>query len=522
MITKNMKKNMNYLSGGTRLRKGVLMSLISLFSFAGIAQTTHYVDADASGGDDGTSWADAYTDLHNALMAAGSGDSIFVAEGTYKPSGDGLNNVRDATFDIPEGVLVYGGFEGNEANLADRPNPLLRTILSGDISGPNAYHVVEMKNAGAVLDGFTVRDGLADKSGSSNGNGAGLFVDAEVTIQNLEVRNNEATNFGGGIYVKKAMVKNCTFHNNKSTLLFNSGGGGIHMSDSETKVIDCEIYNNEAVNGNGIYLNRGEVVNCLIRNNRQGTGAVFVRNGKLINSTIYGNTTTFSNAGLFISQSANDEAFVANCIIANNARSGSSGTNGVDFYNDKATDLGIRMENCIISSDIDGRNDHKIRITEVQEAVEAGFESEDVDASDFLRLSEQSLAVNAGNNSHIDTDAYPTDLDGNDRLVSGTVDLGCYESSHSVEPTLGLSEGGDYVLYPNPVGGDGFLHINAVQVGDRVEVVDLEGHLLVNRTLRRGNERLSVANMPAGAYLVIITPANGKGTAPKVLRLVRE
>ena len=91
-----------------------------------------------------------------------------------------------------------------------------------------------------------------------------------------------------------------------------------------------------------------------------------------------------------------------------------------------------------------------------------------------------------------------------------------------VEPPLGLSDADGYAVYPNPVGGNESLRILAAQSGDRVEMVDLEGHLLISRTLRSGNEQLSVANLPAGAYLVIITPANGNATKSTVLRFVRE
>ncbi len=49
------------------------------------AQRILYVDAGASGANDGSVWADAFTDLQDALAAAARGDEIWVAEGVYKP-----------------------------------------------------------------------------------------------------------------------------------------------------------------------------------------------------------------------------------------------------------------------------------------------------------------------------------------------------------------------------------------------------------------------------------------------------
>src|SRR5262249_4913820 len=50
------------------------------------AGTIVYVDASASGTGDGSSWADAYPSLADALAGAASGTEIWVAKGTYKPT----------------------------------------------------------------------------------------------------------------------------------------------------------------------------------------------------------------------------------------------------------------------------------------------------------------------------------------------------------------------------------------------------------------------------------------------------
>ena len=54
-------------------------------SFVGTRSSVLHVDADALGAGDGTSWANAYTDLSEALLAEQAFTEVWVAEGTYLP-----------------------------------------------------------------------------------------------------------------------------------------------------------------------------------------------------------------------------------------------------------------------------------------------------------------------------------------------------------------------------------------------------------------------------------------------------
>ncbi|MHC4090051.1 MAG: hypothetical protein ACYSVY_07185, partial [Planctomycetota bacterium] len=83
------------------------------------AQSTWYVDDDAPPGGDGLTWSTAHDDLQDALWAAGPGDEVWVAQGTYRPDEDDANpngtGDRTATFQLISSVAVYGGFDGTES-----------------------------------------------------------------------------------------------------------------------------------------------------------------------------------------------------------------------------------------------------------------------------------------------------------------------------------------------------------------------------------------------------------------------
>ncbi|MDM8528872.1 DUF1565 domain-containing protein [Anaerolineales bacterium HSG24] len=147
--------------------------------------TTVYVDADSTAASpDGTSWGTAYKTLSDALSKTMSGDTIWVADGTYKPT---TGTDRTASLTLVSGVAVYGGFNGTETALAQRDYTNNVTILSGNIGTTgtktdNSYHVLVGADS-ATIDGFTVTGGYADadESDPRNRKGGGMINYIDVT-----------------------------------------------------------------------------------------------------------------------------------------------------------------------------------------------------------------------------------------------------------------------------------------------------------------------------------------------------
>ena len=232
------------------------------------------VDDDANPNGDGSSWGRAFDSLTDALAAATAGDQIWVAGGTYipvTPAG------QSATFSIPVGVAVYGGFNGNESSLAQRGNPLSPpSTLNGQ---GTSYHVVTFSNAGqnTILDGFFITKGNANGTGS-NADGGGIIGDNSIpTLANLNINLCSADSNGAAIYLDGnatgfATISDCTFENNS--------GGGVY-SFVDVNVTDCTFKNNTddfdgmlVFAGSNIQLATG----CLFDSNTSsnGCGGIFV------------------------------------------------------------------------------------------------------------------------------------------------------------------------------------------------------------------------------------------------------
>jgi predicted outer membrane repeat protein len=264
---------------------------------------TIFVRANAGGSNNGTSWVDAFTDLQGALAAAKSGDTIWVAGGTYKPT---TGTDRNATFTLKNHVEIYGGFAGSETSLSQRNVATNATILSGDIgtvntAADNVYHVVTGSNTSntTILDGFTISGGNANGAGTNQNVGGGIFIsDGSPILKNLIFENNNATN-GGGLYNvtgANPLLTNITFRNNIAA----TSGGAIFNASSNPTLTDVSFSNNTAnfAAGGAIYNTNSSptLTNATFTSNGAGSngGAIFNEGG---NATINNGTFTSNAAG---------------------------------------------------------------------------------------------------------------------------------------------------------------------------------------------------------------------------------
>lgn len=195
-----------------------------------------FVNDDATGLNNGASWADAFNSLQSALAVASDGGQIWVAEGAYLPG-----NTPTSTFLINKNIHLYGGFAGTEVFLGQRGNPAGHpTILSGDVNGDdvaddfvanrgdNVMTVVEIapgiSNA-TVIDGFTIRNGHADGAWPQ-GKGAGILSTGAPVIRNCLFTQNYAEEQGGAILhnttsTQSIIIEACIFDKNAGRF----GGG---------------------------------------------------------------------------------------------------------------------------------------------------------------------------------------------------------------------------------------------------------------------------------------------------------
>ncbi|MBL7153464.1 MAG: hypothetical protein ISS79_07085 [Phycisphaerae bacterium] len=369
-------------------KKLSLLTFALLFSIIcpAFAAKVIYVDANAPGANDGSSWAHAFYYLQDALMRASSGDEIHVAQGVYRPDDFVLshrpNLGRAETFHLKTGLILKGGYAGlGEPDPNVRDIELYETILSGDIGendatvnhpaalpeeptrAENSYHVVTAADtdATAVLDGFTITAGNANLDWEHESGGGMIIDSADPIIRNCTFRHNSAfadeRGRGGGLANEggNPTLEGCTFIENAiDTGIRDHGagnGGGMYSRDGAT-VVDCRFIRNCASgNDGGAMFVSGEhtLTNCLFFENsaRMYGGAVY-GSGDMTGCTFIGNEAA-SQWGIggavygsgdmtgctFIGNRAGQGAgalklggrdnLLINCLFAGNAAKGSGG-----------------------------------------------------------------------------------------------------------------------------------------------------------------------------------------------------
>lgn len=315
-----------------------LFFLLCLHSPPAAEGATIYVKADATGGNNGASWTDAYTDFQAALAVAVNGDEIWVAKGIYTPTAD-----ADSTesFELKSGVALYGGFIGTETLRDERDWRNNKTILTGDIdgndtkdvdgvtteiNGNNSYHVVKAGTgvtATAVVDGFIITGGNANGIDLKEKSGGGMYIldSTHVEVRTCTFTGNGATFGGGGMYNdnSSSLVADCTFSNN-----FAIGGGGMYNDQSDPTVRNCTFSNNDGggANGGGMYNDQSNptVTNCTFsKNDGGGYGGGMYNNASspvVTNCTFLGNIAGANGCGMHSSSGGGESnPVVVNCIF---------------------------------------------------------------------------------------------------------------------------------------------------------------------------------------------------------------
>jgi len=336
-----------------------------------------FVNQNATGANNGSSWTDAYIDLTDALDEVSDKDEIWVAAGIYKPGGTSPDT--GSSFELQSNVKLYGGFAGNEATLEERDLETNVTILSGDIgvegnSVDNVNVVVKIdSDTDYIIDGFTIKGGL----GGNSGNGAGIYTsDANVAISNTIITENTASSKGGGIYKEgegRLKIIDSEIGDNSSlegggiyinedgvdvilttelagvTMTDNIGntsGGGIYFNSEygTLKIVDSNISNNnfptqEDGDGGGIYVEAGklsidqsEINDNSANNHGGGIYVVNLLNLRIENTQINGNQAGLENTGsrgggIYIDNFAFDESpfVMINSTVSNNTAPNNGG-----------------------------------------------------------------------------------------------------------------------------------------------------------------------------------------------------
>jgi hypothetical protein len=397
--------------------------------------TIIYVDDDAFFSGDGSSWQTAFKYLQDALTVVQSGDEIRVAQGVYKPApgytpppppgGSSSDQAapavidREATFQLINGVAIYGGYAGvGQPDPDDRDIDTYKTILSGNIGMPgdkwdNSYHVVNGSSCDetAVLDGFTITAGNANGSHPNN-YGAGMYnYRGSPMLTNCMFSWNSAT-WGGGMQNSNSSptLNNCTFSNNSAV---NRGGGMFNWENSSPTLINCTFCGNSADLGGGMqnWHSSPMLTNCILSGNLaedRGGGMENIRsNLTLTNCTFTGNSVRGYGCGVF---NLHSSSTFTNCTFSRNTARRSGG-----IYN---YDSGSTLTNCILWENTG--NIDALQITLEGDSTMSVNYCDIHYGQETIYVVDSTLEWGEGN---ISTNPLF-------RVIAGRIDMGAYEFNH--------------------------------------------------------------------------------------------
>lgn len=336
-----------------------------------------HVDDDAPDGGDGGSWRTAFNDLQDALAVAGPGDELWIAAGRYTPAQPG--GLRETSFVLTDGLTLYGGFAGDEADLDERDPTVNITILSGDLDGDddaaplccsphdepgcgdaaceatvcfwlpeccedewttqcaqtanwfcdgldceigvfeNSYHIIRASGDAVLIDGLVIEAGYADGTVALADHGAGILQ------------------AGGSLTLVDVTILECV-----ST----ERGSAIASLDTSLTMVRCSIDLNECLSGDAAVSVEGGTVlidDCGMTSNFGG--GLRVRDGHaiVVGSSFVGNTSGYGGG---IGVTGTGTADISACVFEGNEGSG--------IFAGWSTDARTTIDDCTFSGNFNG------------------------------------------------------------------------------------------------------------------------------------------------------------------------
>ena len=373
--------------------------LFFLFAFV---QLNHaaviYVDLNATGANDGTSWTNAFSNLQDAIDSASDGDRLWVAMGVYVPDRDTSGNVspsdpRTRAFLMKSGVKLLGGFDGTETVQGQRDWIAHKTYLSGDRgvvndSTDNCYTVMFVLDTGpgTSINGFFIEE--ANNDGIA-GNGGGMHAQNSVCIFRNNTFLNNTSFYGAGLLSENSelMIASNRFVQNVANHWLD-GGAAIFNDDSRDSMVNCLFVANSAEEeAAGIFIDfpsdTNYIVHCTFYDNKSDAGF----------DAVYANAT--------------EKLYIYNSIFwDHNTEISTNGFNDIDLFN------------CIVQGSVSA-------LINEQNLITANPRFSDPTVNDYELLS-CSPGIDAGDSTLF---VLEIDFNGDDRIVNNNSDIGAFEST---------------------------------------------------------------------------------------------
>jgi len=309
-----------------------------------LAQPVIFVDDDATGANDGSSWCDACLYLQDALAAAAESNEsiteIRVAQGLYKPDqGEGqVPGDRYASFALQNGLALVGGFAGCGALDPDARDPTaFESILSGDLDDnddptwtPESNCCVATGEPGCddevCVQAITwFRSKCDERWDTACADYAhrwccdlcrATFCDNSYHV--VTVSSTDPTSVLDGFVITAGEANGYPDEENVDF----SYGGGLYGDHGSPTVSNCVFTGDTALKGGGVYITYGNpsITDCTFSKNlavSTGGGVYTLFSDPVVTSCVF-----VENAGCGMHIFRGDEPAVTGCVFRENQRAG--------------------------------------------------------------------------------------------------------------------------------------------------------------------------------------------------------